>query len=297
MGRKSKIAFATILSLAIAGCTSEDTQQATNPTPLATPAVKAPPVAQSLVAKAPSKTQSFNNPLIVAKEAPTNASGTSNLIQLTNATERVTVISKGRTDPFAQIAGMPISEMSTNTAVARKVPVLPPLPNTSNRGVVIAGRKLPTRSAVLSQTTVAKTPKPKLKPALAQILPKVLPQVVPNPTLVSVLPPPAQPELARAVMVSGVVLIGREPQAIIKVPNEQTSRYVQAGQRLANGLLIKRIEMNEGSNPIVILEQYGIEVARMVGETPTGSTPSATTGGNSISVTAPSQNPFTVRAS
>ncbi|WGV26513.1 hypothetical protein [Halotia branconii] len=292
MGRKSKIAFATILSIAIAGCASEDTQQATNPTP------PTPPVTQSLVAKAPSKTQSFNNPLIVAQETPTNASSTSNLIQLTNATERVTVISKGRPDPFAQIVGTPVSGMSTNTAV-RKVPVLPPLPSTSNRGVVIAGRKLPTRSAVLSQTTVAKTPKPKskLNPVLAQVLPKVLPQVVANPTLVSVLPPPAQPELARAVMVSGVVLIGREPQAIIKVPNEQASRYVQAGQRLANGLLIKRIEMNEGSNPIVILEQYGIEVARMVGETPAGSTPSATTGGNTVSVTIPSQNSFSVEAS
>ncbi|MBH8552541.1 hypothetical protein I8751_09155 [Nostocaceae cyanobacterium CENA357] len=293
MGRKSKIAFATILSLAIAGCASEDTQQATNPTPPTTPALKAPPVAQSLIAKAPSKTQSFNNPLIVAKEAPANASGTSNLIQLTNATERVTIISKGRTDPFAQIIGTPIYEMSTST-VAKKVPVLPPLPNTPNRGVLIAGRQ---RSAVLSQATVAKTAKPKLNPALAQVLPKVLPQVVANPTLVSVLPPPAQPELARAVIVTGVVLIGREPQAIIKVPNEQASRYVQAGQRLANGLLIKRIEMNEGSNPIVILEQYGIEVARMVGETPTGSTPSATTGGNSISVTTPPQNPFSVGAS
>ncbi len=291
MGRKSKIAFATILSLAIAGCASEDTQQATNPIPPATPAAKAPPVAQSLVAQAPSKTQSFNNPLIVAKEAPINASGTSNLIQLTNATERVTIISKGRNDPFAQIIGTPISEMSTNT-VARKVPALPPLPNSPNRGVLIAGRKLPIRSAVLSQTTVARTAKPKLNPVLAQVLPKVLPQVVANPTLVSVLPPPAQPELARAVIVTGVVLIGREPQAIIKVPNEQASRYVQAGQRLANGLLIKRIEMNEGSNPIVILEQYGIEVARMVGETPTGST-----GGNSISVTPPPQNPITVAAS
>jgi hypothetical protein len=296
MGRKSKIAFATILSLAIAGCASEDTQQATNATPPATPGAKAPPMAQSLVAKAPLKTQSFNNPLIVAKEAPTNTSGTSNLIQLTNATERVTIISKGRTDPFAQIIGTPISEMSTNTA-ARKVPALPPLPNSPNRGVLIAGRKLPTRSAVLSQTTVAKTAKLKLNPVLAEVLPKVLPQVVANPTLVSVLPPPAQPELARAVIVTGVVLIGREPQAIIKVPNEQASRYVQAGQRLANGLLIKRIEMNEGSNPIVILEQYGIEVARMVGETPTGSTPSATTGGNSISVTTPLQNPFSVGAS
>ena len=72
------------------------------------------------------------------------------------------------------------------------------------------------------------------------------------------------------------MLIGQKPQAIIKVPTEDTSRYVQAGQRLASGLLIKRIEMNEGSNPIVIIEQYGIEVAIMVGEQPIDSASSTT---------------------
>ncbi|MBH8576416.1 hypothetical protein I8752_26190 [Nostocaceae cyanobacterium CENA369] len=297
MGKKSAIALATILTLAIAGCGSEDTQQAANPTPPAPPAAKLPPATPSLVAKLPAKTQSFNNPLVVPKNAPTSATGTSNLIQLTNATERINLVSKGRTDPFAQIVGQTVATMPTST-VARKIPILPPLPTLSTvRAILTAGKKLPTRSAVLAQSTMAKTPKPKLNPALAQVLPKVLPQVVPNPTLVSVLPPPAQPELAKAVVVTGVVQIGKEPQAIIKVPNEQTSRYVQAGQRLANGVLIKRIEMNEGSNPVVILEQYGIEVARMVGEAPTGSTPSAATGGNSVSVTTPTQSSFSVGAS
>ncbi len=112
------------------------------------------------------------------------------------------------------------------------------------------------------------------------------------------MPPAAQPELARAVIVTGVVLISKEPQAIIKVPDEPTSRYVQAGQRLANGVLIKRIEMNGGSNPIVILEQFGIEVAKMVGEGPVNSTPSATSAnGNPISVATPSSNPLNVGAS
>jgi hypothetical protein len=52
------------------------------------------------------------------------------------------------------------------------------------------------------------------------------------------------------------------------VPEETTSRYVQAGQRLANGVLVKRIEMNQGINPVVILEQNGIEVVRTVGDKP-----------------------------
>jgi hypothetical protein len=32
-----------------------------------------------------------------------------------------------------------------------------------------------------------------------------------------------------------------------------------------NGVLVKRIEMSQGANPTVILEQYGIEVAKQVG--------------------------------
>lgn len=284
MGRNSKIAFAACLSLAIAGCTTESTPEAVAPVPSATPATKSPMA-----------TQSFNNPVVSTNQEVTNASATPNLIQPTNATERVVIVSQGRTDPFAQIIGQPVLSVPQTTTTTRVVPVLPRLPTAivPRQPNSSAGLSTGTRTPVAS-SNVAQTPKP---PIQASVLPSVMPQVVPNPTLVSVLPPPAQPDLAKAVTVSGVVLIGKEPQAIIKVPNETTSRYVQAGQRLANGLLIKRIEMNAGSNPIVILEQYGIEVARMVGEETSNSTPSATTNvGNSVSMTTP-QNPVTVGAS
>jgi hypothetical protein len=266
MGKNSKIAVAAILTFAIAGCASEDTQKAVNPTSIPTIAAKSQPAIQS-----------FKNPVVPAKQVSQVASATLNLIQPTNAAERVVVVSKGRTDPFAQITGQTVSTMPYNTVV-RPVPVLPRLPTAS-----IVGRKLPASSTALNQqkkqissARIAKRPSANL----TSVLPNILPQVVPNPTLVSVLPPPAQPELAKAVVVTGVVLIGKEPQAIIKVPNEPTSRYVQAGQRLANGVLIKRIEMNEGYNPVVILEQYGIEVAKMVGESPANSTPSAASANN-----------------
>jgi hypothetical protein len=91
--------------------------------------------------------------------------------------------------------------------------------------------------------------------------------------------------------------VGSEPQAIIKVPNEPTSRYVQAGQRLANGLLVKRIEMNEGSNPTVILEQYGMEVARMVGEGVNSTQPATAATGNPVSAAPIPQNPVPTGAS
>lgn len=81
------------------------------------------------------------------------------------------------------------------------------------------------------------------------------------------LPPPQQPDLAQKVAVSGVVQIGEQVQAIVRVPNEGASRYVSVGQRLSNGeVLVKRIEMNQGAEPVVILEQYGVEVAKAIGE-------------------------------
>jgi hypothetical protein len=283
MGRNLTITIAAILTLAIAGCASEETPQAINPVPI-------PKIAK----KSPSAAQSFKNPVIPAKEVSQVSSASLNLIQSTNPTERarLVLVSKNRTDPFAQIFGQTVAGMPKTSA--RAVPVLPKLPTAS-----LALRKLPASSIALNQkkNNIAFVPK-KVNTTLTSVLPRVLPQVVPNPTLVSVLPPPKQPDLARAVLVTGVVLISKEPQAIIKVPDEPTSRYVQAGQRLANGVLIKRIEMNGGSNPIVILEQYGIEVAKMVGEGSVNSTPSAASAtGNSILGTTPSQNPINVGAS
>jgi hypothetical protein len=283
MGRNSKITIAAILILAIAGCASEDTPQAINPTPI-----------PKIVAKSPTAAQSFTNPVIPGKQVSQVTPASANLIQSTNATERARYlqISKQRSDPFTQLFGQTVPGMPKTSG--RPVPILPKLPTPS-----VAVRKLPTPSIALNQkkNNIASVPK-KVNPTLTSVLPKVLPQVVPNPALVSVLPPPAQPELARAVLVTGVVLISKEPQAIIKVPDEPTSRYVEAGQRLANGVLVKRIEMNQGYNPIVILEQYGIEVAKMVGEGAVNPTPSAASAsGNPISVTTPPSIPFDVGAS
>ncbi|MCC5666298.1 hypothetical protein LC653_20840 [Nostoc sp. CHAB 5784] len=290
MGRNLKITIAAILTLAIAGCASEDTPQAIAPAPIPKIAAKSPPTDQS-----------FKNPVIPAKQVSQVTPASANLIQSTNATERIPLVQlSNRSDPFAQLFGQTFSGMPKTSV--RPVPVVPKLPTPS-----IAVRKLPRRSIALNQkkNNIASVPK-KVKPTLTKkvnrtlisVLPKVLPQVVPNPALVSVLPPPAQPELAKAVVVTGVVLISQEPQAIIKVPDEPTSRYVQAGQRLANGVLVKRIEMNQGYNPIVILEQYGIEVAKMVGEEAVNSTPSAASAsGNPVSATTPPSDPFNVGAS
>ncbi|KYC40296.1 hypothetical protein WA1_27590 [Scytonema hofmannii PCC 7110] len=279
MVRKLTIAIAAILALAIASCSSEGTQESTNPTPPDAPATTNP-ANQAATPPVPSKgaKPAFSNPVVAAKPPSPNVSTSANLIQPTNGLQRQSLVDTGRNDPFEQITGS-YPGMGSNPGVIgriRAVPTLPPLrsgkiPQRGSTGksrvqTNSAKRNLLKNQQKRKSSAIAILPKKKLKPPTARVLPKVLPQVVPNPGLTAMAPPPPQPELARAVVVTGVVLIGREPQAIIKVPNEPTSRYVQAGQRLANGVLIKRIEMNEGSEPIVILEQYGIEVARMVGE-------------------------------
>jgi hypothetical protein len=94
----------------------------------------------------------------------------------------------------------------------------------------------------------------------------------PPPPPIPVVPPPPPPpstDLATGTEVSGVVKVGNETQVIVKVPNEPTSRYVKIGQRLSNGqVLVKRVDLKEGADPIVILEQNGVEVAKAVGEKP-----------------------------
>jgi len=91
----------------------------------------------------------------------------------------------------------------------------------------------------------------------------------PPPPQVPIVPPPPSTDLATGTEVSGVVKVGNETQVIVKVPNEPTSRYVKIGQRLSNGqVLVKRVDLKEGAEPIVILEQNGVEVAKAVGEKP-----------------------------
>ena len=300
MGRHLTITIASILALAIAGCSGEEEQ----------PNISAEPTpSETADNNQGEKNEPFKDPVVPGKTSPTVAQAPSTLIQPTNPTERIGVISKGRADPFEGIippvkysTNKPDNSPSNTNNRNRAVPVLPPLPASSR---TTASKQRPRRSAVISASTGGSQgnnisrntnrtilPKPtSVKPnsngaaeTPTQVAPKVMPGVIPQPDLASVLPPPPQPKLAQAVLVSGVVQVGNQPQAIIKVPSEPTSRYVKAGQRLASGVVVKRIEMNEGSEPVVILEQYGIEVARMVGEVPMeGSQPATASTENSVS--------------
>jgi hypothetical protein len=60
--------------------------------------------------------------------------------------------------------------------------------------------------------------------------------------------------------------VGGDLQIILQTPGSAFSRYVRVGDTIANGeVQVVRVERLSG-DPLVILEQNGVEVARGVGE-------------------------------
>jgi hypothetical protein len=91
-----------------------------------------------------------------------------------------------------------------------------------------------------------------------------------NPTSAgSVAPAKAEPTLARNIGVSGVIEVEGKTQVIVKLPNENFSRYVDIGDRISDGKVrVKRVEGAQTLTPVVILEEAGVEITRNVGDKP-----------------------------
>ena len=296
--RQSTLAFVGMLALTMVGCGSDDSESS-----VTTESAPQPPA------------KVFEKPM--ANQFPSTISSVPVLIQPTNGNQRAKQVQKGRQDPFAGL----FAQTSLSVPVGGATPGIVPQPssptvprqtvavgsgssrpsrttNTTSRQQSNPGRSNTGQSSGRSTSSPASSGSSSSSPASSgqsspaqssppQSIP--LPPVTPGSNFPPVAPPPPQePDLASNVAVTGVIQIGEEPQAIVQVPNEGTSRYVRVGQRLSNGqVLVKRIEMNEGSDPIVILEQYGIEVARVVGEKPA----TAQTGTSTDGSQAPQSSP------
>lgn len=274
MQKNSLIACVGAFSMLVGGCTSE---QSSSP-----PASPSPTV------------QPFSKPLVSEKAgdkvATLSAARIPGLLQSTNPDERARQVQAGinvkknQNDPFASLAplitfktpagtsgtpgaaGIPGGSSPSGSGTGERTASLPQLPSFPQVPQPIASR----RSTPRSSTPPTQRPTSRLPTPSVAFRPS-------TPTITA-LPPLPEPTLARAVEVSGVVVVGGVAEAIVKAPNEATSRYVRAGQRLSNGqILVKRIEVNGGSDPVVILEQNGIEVSRAVGDkaAPAGSSPTA----------------------
>jgi hypothetical protein len=297
MPKRSLILVAGLLALFAAGCGGSEeeggdtaSKDGASPTPSASPTAS----------QSPTGTQSFDQPLVSEKKTdkdktkkdekdPKKAkkrNAIPGLLASTDPDERARqvqqAIRKGRTvaDPFASLPPIlsfktPVVTATTDdgTDAKRTLPSLPALPG----GLEL--RPIP-RIRTVPNNQIAGRPGgfPGSRPNAPNIA--LRPPVAPGgdgtsrpvpvpPEPLKPLPPIPDPSLAKAVEVTGVVVIGGVPRAIVKAPNEPTSRYVTVGQRLSNGLvLVKRIEVNSGSDPVVILEQSGVEVSRAVGDKP-----------------------------
>lgn len=253
MRRNQWIALAGILTLAIAGCSSEEAPPpvttAPAPNPATSPVAIAPKPGQSPAA------QSFNAPKPVQPAV-------SGLIPSTNYQERAqqvkTEIGTGRTnDPFTALP-----TQLPKPVVTQSVPQVAQLPaNRPNPANAPGRNNAPAGAAASNKKEVATPAIPKVSEPLGVNLPPARPT-----TGVAALP---STDTARGVEVTGVVVVGGLPQAIVIAPGEGTSRYVSPGQRVSGGrVLVKRIESATGAEPVVILEENGVEVARSVGEKP-----------------------------
>lgn len=214
------------------------------------------------------------------------------LIRPTNPDERLRVMRSGRPDPFAALRspGQPSTSASAsdgpganssagsrgsdgtgaagaaNSKTNNTITV-----RTSGRGSGSSGASGATGSA--SSPIVVRRPLPS-RPELSPSGNRSSSSPQPSPSL----PPLPQPELAKGVQVSGIALVNGLPRAIIKAPNESVARSVGPGDSLSNGqILVKRIDTSNRAEPVVILEQYGTEVAVGVGK-PAVQLASASTG-------------------
>lgn len=231
--------------LLISGCNSKTASNQSNPTPIASElGSKAP----STDAASPDSTQAqplaaedfFPDPL-VAGSTSLKPVPVPHLIPPTTSIERVPQVDSGRPDPFASLGFTPtvVQTQQSSSPVTATVPPSAPV-------VTVA-------AAPQTPDVVALPP---LLPAPTSFAP------LPSVTVPSQIVPPRS--AAETIEISGVIEVGGKTNVIVKVPEEQTSRYVTVGERLANGkVLVKRVEM--GLEPVVILEQGGREVVRSVG--------------------------------
>lgn len=308
MRQVSLIALLSVLTLLLGSCQigngdEEPTVQSVEPSPA---------VSQAPTKAAPKATANdpFDNP--VTPERSENSVPVSGLLQTLPPESVAKQVDKGRSDPFAAVPVQavvtvpPEAERAASNST-KPVAVLPqvskPQRNQASGGAGSNKTSSPSRTSPVSQnggnkTGATNTPgsssdKKAVSASTQGASDSVTPGASSNTTPGEIVVAPFSPELptlpepdqAKAIEVTGVIQVAGVTNAIVKVPNEP-ARYVKPGQRLANGqVLVKRIEMNGSPVPIVILEQYGVEVARRVGDKPIG-----VPGEGSPTAVAPAQN-------
>ncbi|MDJ1175172.1 hypothetical protein [Roseofilum capinflatum] len=181
----------------------------------------------------------------------------------TSAEERLAQLKEGQRDPFSPLEANPIvtpRQIKKTPTPSTPPPEVTVKPNPAPSPV----KPLPAPPPPPPQD-VPQLPTLPVNPSLQQ-LPQTIEvsQSQPVPT-----PSPVKPSGAEAVKVTGVAELPDGMRAILKAPDEPTSRYVVAGESLSNGRIrVKRIEIASSGNPIVVLEENGKEFVKTVSDRP-----------------------------
>ncbi len=262
---RQALLIATALGLTVTGCDFISGLTGGGETPTTEPSVTALPVPVPGGSPAASPAPGGQTPTVA--ESPKGILPP-DLISSTDPNQRVQQVKAPRNDPFALLPTIPAVLLPPSPAAAGGIspgavsPGSVPgavSPGAGGGGGNRTGGRTPNRPTGSNPT--AQNRGGAGGAGSRQAVPKPAPR---SPIAIPV--PRPDPVLAKAVEVTGVVQIGNQAFAIVNAPNEPTSRYVQEGQRLAGGqVLVRRIDFNR-AEPVVILEQLGVEVVRAVGE-------------------------------
>lgn len=234
--------------------------------------------------QSPAPQEGFEEPTEEGVTVP--AAPSASLIPATNPQERLQAIAQSRPDPFSAIPTTPLSaEPPQLDGNGQAIPGGQGGGGQGGPGTTAQGEPQEPGQAIQSVPPLPAIPQP---PPIVDSSPVPRPgqtdangdPIARGPDFLPNLPEVPQPTIAEGVNVTGVIQVNGVPHAIVEAPGQQ-SRYVKQGDFLANGrVLVKRIEVNRGRTPVVVLEQAGIEVAKRVGE---GGTPNGMEGSESAS--------------
>ncbi|MGK7942669.1 MAG: hypothetical protein AB4062_21415 [Crocosphaera sp.] len=225
----SSILLVSYVAFSLGGCALFQSSQDTSDTP---PVAESPQPSEEKPPEDKPK-EVFEEP--TATGSNPQPPSTAGLIPSTPPQEREKAIKPGRNNPFAVIPIQPVVREKT-----------------ASNGVSQPD-KLCQLEEVNETTTIAQAPGTD-SPASDVGLPPLLDPVLPI------------PNEARGVVVSGVLQLDGTPVAIVQAPNENVPRQVTVGASLANGQVIVKAINVSTQKPYVVLEQYGLEIPRGVGE-------------------------------
>jgi hypothetical protein len=177
--------------------------------------------------------------------ATLNAPSKVALTRPTNPDDRLRVIKSGRPDPFGSVG---------------PVALIDP-PGGGFGGSSVGGSRFSPRSPSPSSVSLSGFKGGNFGPGASNGKSGTAPSL----TLPSL---PKAPEPAN-VKVTGVLVVGGAPHAIVQAPDEPTSRTVGIGDSLSGGrLIVKDIDMSNRAEPMVVFQQGSIQFSVAVGREP-----------------------------